>query len=573
MVKNTIIQVSLYWICLLIYSSAAGQLMIREDICQEILYQNENVINTEQLEFSPFYYRDYLGFVFSNTKSAKDTEISEYYFDLAFSAKAIDNKLTKRAQFNKNINSSYHEGPAHFDDKASVLYFTRTIFDNVKNYGRDTISRRIYKASERNDFSDVQLLSLGNEKVSACHPTLFQSRPHMIFAANYEEDSMKMDLYLAEEKSNSWSMVSALEGVNSPANEVFPFLLHDTLLFFASDRPGGLGGYDIYLSAYYQGKWEEPVALPYPFNTTFDDLGLIYNSKTNTGYFSSTRSGGQGKDDIYSFTSPEPFWVFKKHSHVVTCNIQMIDKLSLSPISNGQLKVSSLSIKGDRYNVDGFDIDILSVDKNGELLMKLTPKADEASTMTYPLNESGILTIPLIEDQKYVLHVDAPGYESTYILFKPSDDNADANIILNPVPAESVKEVVVEKPTVFVPTKIGEKAVFENIYYELNSAKILPGAAVELDALAQTMLANPTMQVELSAHTDSQGSSEYNQKLSLQRAFSAKTYLMSKGIISGRIRALGYGESQIRNQCTDGVKCTDEEHKYNRRTEVTVIKE
>ena len=118
----------------------------------------------------------------------------------------------------------------------------------------------------------------------------------------------------------------------------------------------------------------------------------------------------------------------------------------------------------------------------------------------------------------------------------------------------------------------GSVIVLENIYYDFNKSAIRTGAARELDALATLMKQFPSMEIEMVAHTDSRGSEEYNLKLSLKRAESAKRYLVSQGIEAKRIRALGYGESKLRNDCADGVNCSEEEHQYNRRTEVRVAR-
>ena len=122
------------------------------------------------------------------------------------------------------------------------------------------------------------------------------------------------------------------------------------------------------------------------------------------------------------------------------------------------------------------------------------------------------------------------------------------------------------------PIREGSVIVLENIYYDFNKYIIRRGAASDLDALAQLMKQYPSMEIEMIAHTDSRGTEQYNLDLSLKRAESARNYLVQKGVQENRIRAFGYGESQIRNHCTDGVECSDEEHQYNRRTEVKVIR-
>ena len=174
-------------------------------------------------------------------------------------------------------------------------------------------------------------------------------------------------------------------------------------------------------------------------------------------------------------------------------------------------------------------------------------------------------------DKKYLIRCHSEGFEDAYTLFDPKTDDASINIVLNPLPPKVIKPKVDTIDNVYIPTEVGEVVVFENIYYDRNSDEIKEGAAKELDALAKAMIKNLDMKVELAAHTDCRGENKYNQDLSIKRATSAKNYLVEKGINQNRIRAIGFGESQIRNHCIDGVRCTEDEHQYNRRTEVTII--
>lgn len=117
----------------------------------------------------------------------------------------------------------------------------------------------------------------------------------------------------------------------------------------------------------------------------------------------------------------------------------------------------------------------------------------------------------------------------------------------------------------------GAVIVFDNIYYDYNSDVLTTGAKKELEQLLDIMRKNPNLKIQLSAHTDSRGKSEYNLGLSERRALSAKSYLVSKGIPSSQIVAVGYGEEQLRNHCKDGTYCSEAEHIYNRRTEVKIL--
>ena len=111
----------------------------------------------------------------------------------------------------------------------------------------------------------------------------------------------------------------------------------------------------------------------------------------------------------------------------------------------------------------------------------------------------------------------------------------------------------------------------DNIHYDLDKYDIRPDAKPELDRLVQFLKDNPEVRVELSSHTDSRASNEYNQKLSQNRANAARAYVISQGISPSRIVSVGYGESRLLNKCADGVPCSEEEHQLNRRTEMKVI--
>ena len=111
-----------------------------------------------------------------------------------------------------------------------------------------------------------------------------------------------------------------------------------------------------------------------------------------------------------------------------------------------------------------------------------------------------------------------------------------------------------------------------NIYYNFNDASIRPDARRDLDLVVDVLRKYPTMTIELGSHTDSRGGTRYNKKLSQKRAESAVAYLVSQGLDASRIAPFGYGETVIRNQCTDGKKCAEADHQYNRRTEVKVTR-
>lgn len=121
------------------------------------------------------------------------------------------------------------------------------------------------------------------------------------------------------------------------------------------------------------------------------------------------------------------------------------------------------------------------------------------------------------------------------------------------------------------PFPVGTVIVFEKIYYDFNKSAIRTGAARELDEAVRIMQSYPSINIQLISHTDSRGGNAYNQKLANSRAESAKRFMVSRGVAPSRISTLGMGENQLRNGCADGVNCSEEEHQYNRRTELKVV--
>ena len=156
------------------------------------------------------------------------------------------------------------------------------------------------------------------------------------------------------------------------------------------------------------------------------------------------------------------------------------------------------------------------------------------------------------------------------MVLEPQSEEVDEEKTEIVFPSDKVEQTKEDK--VIIPTEKGSVVVFENIYYEYNSANIIKGAAKELDALASVMKTNEDINVRLEAHTDSRGSKEYNQQLSINRAEAARKYLTDLGIDEDRISIKGFGESKLRNACKDNVPCSDAKHRYNRRTEVVIEK-
>ncbi len=186
---------------------------------------------------------------------------------------------------------------------------------------------------------------------------------------------------------------------------------------------------------------------------------------------------------------------------------------------------------------------------------------------TFNTDNTGNFATCLSEGCDYKISYMKAGYatETKNISVAAGAKDLDLDYVLSP-------SAVSNYSTVNKSISTGSTIVLENIYYDFNKSAIRKGEGRELESLANLMLQYPSMKIDLIAHTDSRGTVEYNMDLSMRRAQSAKKFLVTRGIAANRVNAFGYGETQPRNNCIDGTKCSEKEYQYNRRTEVKVTR-
>ena len=575
--------ISVATVSLLLSFCGITQSAINKDAIPSVKIYNEKSINTANLESSPAFVGDKIGFVYTDNKSKIfDKDIDEPYFELGYSTVNQDNSLQGRQIYNKRINSDLHEGPMSYDAHQNKLFFTRSHKETrkIKGIETDTFYLRIMSADLNIAKPEVSPINLNVQNYSVCHPALTADGKTMIYASNKKGGMGGMDLYMAYFNGEEWTgSINIGSKINTEYNEIFPNILNDSILIFASNRTGGQGELDMYVSVLRNGSWDTPEILPAPLNSPFDDLGLIVRENGKSGYFASNRPGGNGKDDIYRFESA--LSVFSAEPVLMaTTTVTILDKLTLEGIGFAKITLTPLDIDINNFTLSSYNVDMLSGRDPGDLILKLTPKKGKS----YPeitTDSFGITTFQLKKAQKYLIKTSAPGYVETSLIYDYSIFGSAFNMVLEPEGEEDMTEVggpapevkdQVDPTSVNVPLEAGTVLVFDNIYYEYNSSVILRGAAEELDALARLMLLNPEVKVRLESHTDSRGAAPYNLQLSLDRANAARQYLTNLGVDEDRITIRGYGESKLRNECTDNVPCSESKHRYNRRTEVVIEK-
>ena len=339
-----------------------------------------------------------------------------------------------------------------------------------------------------------------------------------------------VDLYKATKMANGdfGNAVNLGPTVNTAGNELFPRPAKDGKFFFASDGHPGFGKLDLFVAEKNSDGKQVVSNLGKNFNSNRDDFGIFFTDYPKAGFISSNREGGKGDDDIYFFE----------------------DKTPKPKILNVLLNVYTKEIKADGKE---------AILPQTRVVLYGEDKRPLGGDM---VNAQGRVRFTLSPESEYSIIASRNGYFSKSFPYTTKGKTPDLTTLIQDVTNISLDT------TIFLDQLILEKVtVLENIYYDLAKADIRPDAALELDKLVKILKDNPNIRIELSSHTDSRSGDDYNLALSQVRAQSAVDYLVSQGIAADRLVAKGYGETQLRIQNAQ----TEEEHQTNRRTEFKVI--
>jgi len=355
----------------------------------------------------------------------------------------------------------------------------------------------------------------------------------LYFSSNRKGGYGGLDLYSAQMDSRGrFARVRNMgPDINTSGNETFPYVSENGKFYFSSDGHPGYGMLDIYVVNRLNGKTAVD-NLGQPVNSTGDDFG-IFLFKPDRGFFTSNRDGGKGDDDIYTFINDDP------NLRVVNYYLQGIT-YSMRPDSTRQILA---------------DTKVTLLDGKGDVMQD------------YVTGNDGKFLFRVYENEKYTLIGETDGF-----LVK----RGPYQTIGKSVAPETLRELLtnITLDTLLVLDRLEKNKVFvlNNIYFGLDSANIRPASGRELDKLVEVLNDNPEIKIEMSSHTDSIGSVEYNINLSQRRATSTVNYLIKKGIPAERLVAKGYGESKpiARNTNRDGTDNPDGRQR-NRRTEFKIL--
>ncbi|HQB36691.1 MAG TPA: OmpA family protein [Bacteroidales bacterium] len=452
------------------------------------LYKVEEIrdLNSRESDFSPAYGRDDFGVVLFT--SSRDDALGNKTHGATGQGftDIFESRLDKKSKWSipvpvDVINSEAEEGTPFITSDFKELYFTRCEAGKREQKGcMIMLSKRT-----GDKWGEPKNIGILPDSLVAAHPALSPDGTTLYFVSDIPGGSGGKDIWMVSRAStgDAWSNPRNLgPDINTPGNEVFPYVRNDGTLYFSSDGHIGMGGLDIFKAVPQpDGSWIVTNMKP-PINSFSDDFGIVFEGNAERGIFSSARKG-RGNDDLYSFELPPLLFS-------VTGLVK--DEKSGAPIAASTIQLI----------------------------------ASDGSNLQAETGNSGDFRFELKPDVDYIFLASKRGY-------------------LNGKERETTKgqEKSREFMVTILLTAIDRPIELPNIFYDFNKWDLRPESMVSLDRLVETLNDNPNITIELMSHTDSRDTEEFNFDLSQKRAQSVIQYLIEKGIESDRLSAKGYGES------------------------------
>lgn len=483
-------------------------------------------INSESSDFTPAFLNNQIVFASARKEGALYDKIHNWtkqnFTDLYIATKNSDGSFSAIENFSKEINTKFNESSPIFTKDGKTMYFTRNNFNNGKK-GKDeqkTMLLKIYKATFQNgNWTNVTELPFNNDNYQVAHPALSPNEKTLYFASDMPGGLGGSDLYkVSINDDGTFGNPENLGNViNTPGRESFPFVGPDNTLYFASDGHLGLGGLDVFETKNINNTYSEPVNLGRPINSSMDDFGFIINDK-NVGYLSSNREGGNGFDDIYTFT------ICSQKIHGIITDLKTKETLPNAKVELYDEQMKKL-------------FEVLSDDE-------------------------GYYSFEAECNYKYTIRVSKEEYESNEKMVTTAKETGETKV-----------DIALERTLFPIDQGTDLAKIFDisMIYFDLDKWNIRPDAAKDLQKIIEVMQQYPNMTVDIRSHTDSRQTHKYNELLSERRAKSTLDFMVKNGIERKRLTAKGYGETQLVNDCSDGVPCSEEEHQKNRRSEFIIV--
>lgn len=433
----------------------------------------------------------------------------------------------KPSKIKGKLNSQFHESSPVFTKDGNTMYLTR---NNLTADNKDNNQKlKIYRVKkEDGKWLEPEELPFNSDLYSSAHPALSPDETKLYFSSDRPGGYGSSDIYVAsiKEDGSIGEAVNLGSKINTAGKETFPFISQENELYFSSDGHFGLGGMDVFYVKIQDKGYGNVLNVGAPVNTYADDFAFGIDSTTKRGFVSSNRTQTTGTfvyDNIYSFIETASIIdVFK-----ATIDGNVTDKQTEEPIEG-----AAITFK----------------DSDGNSYTTLTTDA------------SGYFSTEINKYHKYTIRASHQNYDTDEKSSTPGLESQSVDFQL-----QKNKEQIISG------TDLAKVLNIPMIYFDFDKANIRPDAQVELEKIVATLNEYPQLKLNIRSHTDSRGNDAYNKALSQRRATSTMDYIVSKGIDSSRLKSEGLGESELINNCSNGVKCSEAEHQKNRRSEFIII--
>jgi len=447
-----------------------------------------NDFNSRRDDYSPVLYGDeYDILYFTSTRNdAQGNELSGITgckaADIFVSQKDDKGKWTKPEPVSGGLNTDFDEGACAFSVDGRDMYLTQCQTDaSYPRFAQIVMSTRSDAA-----WGKAKTVELTRDTLSAlAHPAVSPDGEWLYFVSDMPGGVGGYDIWRVRITPAGFGGVENLgEPINTPGNELFPTFRPNGDLYFSSDGHPGMGGLDVFIAKPDNNSKRYKIEHPgYPLNSQGDDFGLTFEGRRNRGFFSSNRGDGRGWDNIYYFENPEI--------------IQ--------------------TIKGWVYEMDGYELPAAQVYIVG----------NDGTNKRMSVKSDGSFTYEIQPGVDYLILASCRGY-------------LNAQQQLRAEPTGESEEHVLQFPL----ANISAPVLIDNIFYDFDKATLRPESTAALDELVKMLNENPNITIELSAHTDYLGSENYNKQLSQRRAQSVVNYLIKSGIAKDRLTPKGYGKER-----------------------------
>lgn len=535
-----------------IYECNNGKLFVENPV--EVKIENMGtVINTKYPEYAPIVSADESTLIFTSRREGSTggfmDEKGEFYEDIYISEKQGKSWSAPR-NISAAINTSTHDASIGLSPNGKELFIYK-----------DDGAGDIYMCLQKRDgtWSKPEALDINSKKNYENSAAITPDGKKLFFTSNREGGYGDLDIYVSEKgKDGKWGEpVNLGPTVNTEGAEEGPFLdLDGRTLYFASTMHNGMGDFDIFKTVYdsVSNSWSDPENLGYPINSADEDLYFTLSGDGRHAYFASAKENSIGDKDLYMITMPPR----EDYEELVT----RVEAISGKTIEREKFDSLKLKPKPEPEPVKEIVLQpvilkgtIKEVGSNQPLEAKVQVMDKENNvvyTFTTAADGQYLYEIPLKEPGSYTVSVEKTGYG-----FATKQTST-------PAPGPEKEIVLVDLG--LKKLDVGTKFVLRNIYFDFDKSTIKPQSEPELQKLVDMLNSNPNLKIEIGGHTDSYGSNSYNKDLSQRRANAVVKYLISKGIDKGRLGGKGYGEEKP-------IASNDDEidgRELNRRTEFEV---